>query len=96
MASIADFLGLTEINKQLAVINKKLDQIMATQSEAAAKLAEAADKLEKAKGELLAEIEKLKAGGELSPEAQAAVERIQALAQALDDIVPDAEPAPEA
>ena len=94
---IADLLGLTDIRNELSEISLKLDQInqklahiQMTNAELTAALTEAGDKLEKAQAEILAELEKLKAGGELSPEAQATVARIQSIAQALDDVVPDA------
>ena len=84
--------GIAEINKQIAKINQKLDIIMATQAEAAAKLTAAADKLSKAQAEILAEIDELKASGvELTPEVLAAVDRIEQLATALDEIVADTE-----
>lgn len=99
MASIASFLGLNEIRKELSEISKKLDKInnqlgtiTLTTEELTQALTEAGDKLDKAKAEILAEIEKIKAGGALTPEAQAAVERLKTIAQALDDIVPDVEP----
>lgn len=96
MATIADFLGITELKKQLTEINHKLDHVIMDSAELTTKLTEAGDKLEKAKAEILAEIEKIQSGGALTPEAQAAVERLQSIAQALDDIVPDVPENPEA
>jgi len=66
---------------------------MSKLSELAATLANLSDKLDKAKIEIVTEITKLKEGmgnADIPPEAQASLERLSALAQALDDIIPDA------
>lgn len=75
--------------------------IMTKVSELAAALGAVADRVSKAQTEILAEIEVLKgqigADADLSPEAQASLDRLTGLVQALDDINPDAptSPAPE-
>lgn len=67
-------------------------------TEATAKLNSLGDQLEKASTEILKEIETLKAATvnvQLPAEAEAAIDRLTAKAQALDDINPDAPvPAP--
>jgi hypothetical protein len=67
---------------------------MATQAEQTAKLNAIGDKLDKASAEILAAIQALKDAqanaGSTTPEEDAATARLEAGAQALDDIVPDA------
>jgi hypothetical protein len=90
MLSILLFLGLAA----LIVISTKL--IMTKVSELAAALGAVADRVTKAQTEILAEIETLKgqigADADLSPEAQASLDRLTGLAQALDDINVDVPP----
>jgi len=69
-------------------------RIMTTQAQLAALLATISDQLEKASAELVAEIQTLSdavanAGG-TTPEVDASVARLQAIAQKLDDMNPDA------
>lgn len=60
----------------------------------AAKIDAVSDKLGKASGEIMNEIATLRAtAGQLPADAEASLERLETMAQALDDIVPDA-PAP--
>jgi hypothetical protein len=81
---------LDGIKDSIDALNKKLDRTNMTAQELTDALNSAGDQLEKAKGEILAEIEKIKAGtSELTPEQQASVQRIVAIAQSLDDVVPD-------
>lgn len=69
---------------------------MATQAELAASLSAVGDQLDKAQAEILAEVQALKdalaAAGATSPEVDAAVARVQAAAQSLDDVNPDVVP----
>lgn len=63
----------------------------------AATLQKIDDQLDKAKTEIVGQIQALKdalanAGTDVPPEAQAALDRLTTLAQALDDITPDAPP----
>ena len=82
-----------KLREQTKEIERLLEQIMATQEEVAAKLAAVGDKLDKATQEILAAIQALKdavaAGGASSPEVDAAIQRLETEAQALDDINPD-------
>ena len=69
----------------LSSVHKKLDKIMATLEE---RFNAISGKLDEASGEILAEIENLKKGGTLTPEQEAALEAIEAKANALADIAP--------
>lgn len=94
MPTILYFLGLAALNVILTLT------IMTKVSELSAALGAVADRVSKAQTEILAEIETLKgqigADADLSPEAQASLDRLTGLAQSLDDINPDAPaPAPE-
>ena len=81
---------------EFARIHERLDKIMATQTELAALLATIATQITKAKTEVIAKIQALTdavaAAGTVTPEVQAATEALAALAQQLDDIVPDVPP----
>ncbi len=63
--------------------------IIMTINEASAVIGKIETTLAKASTEILAKIEELKSSGELPPEASAALTRIETIATALDDIVPD-------
>ena len=77
----------------LKSILDKVNAIMATQAELAATLATVKTQLTKASGEITARIQALvdalAAAGGTTPEVDAAVADLQAVAQALDDINPD-------
>lgn len=65
-------------------------------TELAAKIDAVSDKLNKASGEILGEISNLRSSaGQLPADAEASLSRLEAMAQALDDIVPDVSPEPE-
>ena len=72
--------------------------IMASQQEEADKLNQLAIQLDKANTEIQNAIQQLKdalaAAGGTTPEVDAATANLTAKAQALDDVVPDAPPAP--
>ncbi len=92
----------SELNRRLDRIEQTLNKIMATQAELAAQLNDLGAELGKIGAEtqsLLDKIEELgkiiAAGGDVTPELQAAFDAVKAQAQAVDDKVPDA-PAPEA
>lgn len=60
-------------------------------TELATKIDAVSDKLGKASGEILSEIATLRsAAGELPADAEASLARLESMAQALDDIIPDA------
>ncbi len=81
----------------LAAINQNLSQLNMKVSEALAALAGAKAELTKASAEILAKIEELKSSDpDISPEGQATVEGIVSIGQALDNIVPDPAPTPDA
>lgn len=65
--------------------------IMTTQAEFAAQLSGVADQLTKATAEIIAAAA---AAGVVSPELEAAGAKLKSLSQALDDLNPDAAPAP--
>ncbi len=73
-------------------------KIMATMDELQASLDAVNDQLVKASGEIQAEIktlqDELAAAGQTSPGVDASVARLQAMAQALDDLNADVPPAP--
>ena len=71
-------------------IDRKVNNIMATQKEEADTLSAIADQLNKAITEITAALANL---GNTSPEVDAATDKLKAVAQALDDLNPDA-PAP--
>lgn len=79
-------------------ITNNIRKIMATQAEQAAKLNAIADELDKAKTEIVSAIQALKdaqaAAGNTTADEDAATARLDAVAQALDAINPDATPAP--
>ena len=92
--------GLDGLVALLTSINRKADKIMATQAELAAQLNDLGVELGKIGTEtqsLLDKIEELgkiiAAGGDVTPELQAAFDAVKAQAQAVDDKVPDV-PAP--
>jgi hypothetical protein len=77
-------------------IDRKIRRVIMTQAELAAHLTAVDDQLDKATAEILAAIQALKdalANAQTSPEVDAAVARLDAAAQALDDINPDTGPA---
>lgn len=80
----------------LAPILERLDSIMATQAQLEASLGQVGDQLDKAKGEITAAIDQLKTevqnAGNSTPGVDAAMARLSAAAQALDDVVPDTNP----
>lgn len=67
---------------------------MATQAELAAQLTAIRDQLAKASGEIQARVAALEAAivaaGNSTPEVDAALDSVRAIAQALDDLNPDA------
>jgi len=68
-----------------------LGKIMTDVSQLAAKIDAVSDKLGKASGEIMNEIATLRAtAGQLPADAEASLARLESMAQALDDIVPDA------
>jgi len=68
-----------------------LRKIMTNVTELAAKIDAVSDKLGKASSEILNEIATLRASaGQLPEDAEASLARLEAMTQALDDIVPDA------
>lgn len=75
----------------LAAIAHLKDLIMTTQAEFAAQMSGVADQLTKATAEIIAAAA---AAGVVSPELEAAGAKLKALSQALDDLNPDAAPAP--
>lgn len=88
----------------LFLINLKLTRIlatMATSAEQAATENKLADQLNKALAEILSAIQALQAAqqaGSTTPDEDAATARLVTVAQALDDVIPDAPapaPAPE-
>ena len=82
---------LAEINKKLDTTSEQLEVITLKLSELTGHLNEVGDKLEKAQAEILAALEKLGSSDpDLSSEGQAAVDRVRAIAEALDAVVPDA------
>lgn len=84
---------LQDFRAELAILNLKLEKILMKQSELAAALEAVKNQLSKAKDEILAEIEKLKSSDpDISPEGVAAIENLQAIGQALDDVVADVPP----
>lgn len=80
----------------LAAISDLKDTLMATQAELQASLDAVADQLAKASAEITAEIktltDEIAAGGVTTPGVDASVARLQALAQALDDMNSDTPP----
>ena len=93
MKATLEFKTLGAVRRELAAINKQLENINVKLSELATSLNEVGDKLDKAKAEILAQIEKLEAADpDLSPEGQAAVERLREVAEALDAVVEDEAP----
>lgn len=90
-------IGLEWLEPLIVQINWRLDQIMSTQAELAAQLDELGVQLEKIAAEtqsLLDKIDELgaiiAAGGNVTPELQAAFDAVRAQAQVVDDKVPDA------
>jgi len=69
-----------------------IGKILMKENEIAEKLNAISDQLTKASGEINAQLEVLR-NADLSADASAALDRLSAIAQALDDIVPDAPPA---
>ena len=85
-----DIVGMGRVNKKLDEISEQLEQINVKLSELSGHLNEVGDKLEKAQAEILAALDKLASSDpDLSPEGQAAVERVKAIAEALDAVIPD-------
>lgn len=89
-----------EVHNYFQTINQKLDRILDNQkkiimkqSELAAALTSVKDQLTKAKDEILAKIAALQTSDpDISPEGQAALDSLKAIAQALDDVVEDVPP----
>lgn len=79
---------------QLTIIQQELKTIMTTQVQTAADLLAVKAQLSKAAGEIVGKISSLEAAlaaaGATTPEVDAAVADLKTLAQALDDVVPDA------
>lgn len=86
---------MRNIDGRFCTLERKL---MATMEELQATLDATADQLAKASAEIVAEIktlqDELAAGAVTTPGVDASVARLKALAQALDDLNPDAPPAP--
>jgi methyl-accepting chemotaxis protein len=84
--------GENAILKQLFSLNNKIDHFMSNTSQT---LDQIVQQITKAKGEIVAKIQELTDAvtnnqDNLSPESQQKLSELQALAQQLDDIVPDA------
>lgn len=77
----------------LGIIFERLWKIMTDQATHAAELAAIKDQLTKASGEIVAKVSALEAAvaaaGGTTPEVDAAVADLKAVAQALDDLNPD-------
>lgn len=92
-------LAVGKLSIKLDVLTHLGVRSMATQKEVADQLKDVTAKLSKIgteTGTLLTKIEELKAvieaGGNVTPELQAAVDALAAQAQVVDDLVPDATP----
>lgn len=85
------FLSIILLLQLVAVIavNIQLRKIIMNQADLATALNNFGTQLEKALSELIAAIQN---AGNTTPEVDAAVQRLQGVAQQLDDIVPDAPP----
>lgn len=83
-----------DARRTLLTILKTLERIMATQAELAAQLLAVRDQLGKASAEITARVAVLEAAivaaGNSTPEVDAALEAVKQIAQALDDLNPDA------
>ena len=77
----------------MGIILERLGKIMTDQATHAAELAAIKDQLTKASGEIVAKVAALEAAfaaaGGTTPEVDAAVADLRAIAQALDDLNPD-------
>lgn len=87
----------------LGRIEQKLEKIMATQTEAAIQVNALTAKINKIGSETANTLQKVKdleaiivAGGEVTPELQAALDAAVAAAQVADDLIPDAQVPPPA
>lgn len=97
-----NFPGLTErlaeLSHELRELKEGQKNIMATQDEEAAKLNAFADQLDKATTEIVAAVQALKdalaAAGNTNQAVDDATARLSTAAQKLDDLNPDATPAP--
>ncbi len=79
----------------LPATKRDIEKLMAKLNELEAKLTAIDDQLEKATKEILGEIQSLKdqlGNVDIPPGAQASLDKLTALAQALDDINPDVPP----
>ena len=88
---------LDPISSQLLIIKTKLNTIMATQAELATELAARTAQIRKAFDEVTAKLDALMNAvnnAPVTPELRAAADALGAAVQAVDDIVPDAPPAP--
>ncbi len=84
---------LVEIYETLSHIVSQLNKFDMKLSEALAALSTIKDTLAKAKGEILSKIEALNSTDpDISPEGQATIDQLKAVADALDAIVPDVTP----
>jgi ABC-type transporter Mla subunit MlaD len=76
------------------LLGKELQKIMANQAELAAQLSAVSAQLAKASGEIVARVAALEQAianaGNSTPEVDAALEAVKQIAQALDDLNPDA------
>lgn len=90
LIGIGAALGLI-LGKQ-CTINKKLNQLIMTNEEAIAKLDAQATQLEKVRTEVQTLIDAATNQGNVSPELEAAINRVQAAIQTVDDQNADAEP----
>ena len=80
--------GFAQVKKQLKETHMKLSDLSGS-------LNQVGDQLEKAQAEILDALEKLAASDpDISPEGQAAIDRLKSAAQRLDDIIPDNVQAP--
>jgi len=79
-------------------INYKIGEIMTTQTELVVELGLIKDQLLKASAEIVAHVQALEVAvansGAVTPEVQAAVDALKAVAQGLDDLNPDPVPTP--
>lgn len=85
-----------EIVELLKRQSKILETLMTSMTELETKLNDINLQLTKASAEIQAEVQSLKdiiaAGGQLTPDAEAALANLTSIAQALDDMNPDAAP----
>jgi len=92
-----DIVAIKQIADSITILTQKADSIMLTQSQLAATLTELGVQLRKVAAETTTLLEKVAAltqavadAGSTTPEVDAALADVQAQAQVVDDLVPDA------